>query len=327
MSYLHLTSGQRTELAVLLRAKTPKTKICQVIGKHRSTLWREIQRNKDVDERYRATSAKQKTTQRRVAANQRFRKIRDNRRLRRHIVRKLKCYWSPEQIAGRLRSTTSKTIVSHQTIYTFVYAKRPDLVRYLRCQKGSFRRRYGTRIRERERERLKKRWIDTRPAIVDLRARLGDWEGDLVIGTRAGNAAILTNVERRSGYLLADKLTHATGQAVRQSIVRRMRSLPRQLRYTLTLDNDRSMSDHEGIERDLKQTLRIYFANPYHSWERGTNENTNGLLRQFFPKHHSLATVTQADVDRAMRLLNSRPRKRLGYRSPQEVFSGRCALD
>ena len=190
--------------------------------------------------------------------------------------------------------------------------------KYLRCQKGKWRRRYGTRIREKQRDEAKKKRIDTRPAVVETRERVGDWEGDLVEGMM-GTGSILTHVDRRSGLIRADKMEEGTTLEVRNKTRDRMNCDPKKKRHTITYDNGTEFACHEYIEMDTG--MDVYFAYPYHSWERGCNENANGLLRQFFPKKTSFKDVTQRDVDRAERLLNTRPRKRLSYQTPNEVFS------
>ncbi len=251
----------------------------------------------------------------------RFRKIENNKWLRKYVVKKIKKYWSPEQIAGRLKRKYPLDKTKHigkDSIYYFIYSKRKDLVKYLRCQKGKYRRRYGTRIREKQRESLKKRRIDSRPEIVEQKQRIGDWEGDTIIG-KDRKPAILTYVERKSGLLLADKLERVTGEAVKQNTIKRFKTIPKDKRRTMTYDNGSEFSEYELTER--KTGLTIYFANPYHSSERGCNENANGLLRQFFPKKTIFATIIQKDIEKTIRLLNNRPRKRLNYSTPYEVFN------
>lgn len=198
----------------------------------------------------------------------------------------------------------------------------PDLRAHLRFQKGRWRRRRGTGTRVAARRSLGAgRSIDVRPVSVAERAVVGDWEGDTVRGVRGGSsAAIATMVERVSGYLKAAKLARATAAETRSALGRRLRRHPHAKRRTTTVDNGTEFSEPDLLECALG--MPVYFAHPYHSWEHGTNENTNGLLRQFFPKRTSLAHVTQRQVDRAVAILNNRPRKRLGYRSPSEVFNG-----
>ncbi len=319
MSYKQITHKNRNELSVLLRAGLKQKEIAQILGKHPSTVSREISRNK-TNRCYHAGIAKQRTKNRRVTANHRFKKIKNNPWLQDYIKQKLKLYWSPEQIAGRLKTDYGKTIVTHPVIYEYVHLEIPKFKKYLRCKKGKYRRRYGTRIREKLRDSQKKRSIEIRPEEAEQRTAIGHWEGDTVVGKKGEKDAILTYVERKSGYLKANKLPNRTADEIRKASGESFNNIPYYKRKTLTLDNGVEFADHEFIERDSKIT--IYFAHPYSSWERGTNENTNGLLRQFFPKKQSLTSITQRDILRAVRLINNRPRKRLNYLTPNEVFTG-----
>ncbi|MFC1609163.1 IS30 family transposase, partial [Patescibacteria group bacterium] len=237
MSQCHITPEQRNELSVLLRAGILQKDIAKILGKSPSGISQEISRN-SVDGKYHAGKAKKKTKERRIRANQRFRKIRNNEWLRGYIIRKLLLYWSPEQISGRLKidypDDKSKRI-GKDSIYDFIYSKRKDLVKHLRCQKGKYRRRYGTRIREKEREKLKKKRIDTRPTVVEKRGRIGDWEGDTIVGK--DNSHILTHVDRKSGLLIADKLMRGTADLTKEKVVERFSKLPKFKRKTITYDN------------------------------------------------------------------------------------------
>lgn len=318
MSCPHITPEQRNELSVLLRAGVLQTKIAKILRKSEPAISKEIKRN-SVNGKYHAGIAKEKTRVRRILANQRFERIESNEWLRKYIIKKLKLYWSPEQIAGRLKvdypNDKSKRI-GKDSIYKFVCLKRKDLVKYFRCQKGNYRRRYGTRIREKERDRLKKKRIDARPQIVESRGRLGDWEGDTIIGKDKSH--ILTHVDRRSGLLLADKLERGLAELTKKKVVERFESIPRSKKRTITYDNGSTFFEHEMIERETE--IDVYFAYPYHSWERGCNENCNGLIRQFFPKGSSFKKVKQKDIEKIVKLINNRPRKRLSYYTPREVF-------
>ena len=320
MSYKHITPDQQNELSVLKRTKIKQKEIAQILGKDRTTIYRESIRNKNKDGKYDARTAKEKTKQRRIKANQRFRKIENNEWLRRYIIRNIKKYWSPEQIAGRIKKKWPKDKSRHigkDSIYDFIYTERKELVKYLRCQKGKYRRKYGTRIREKQREEAKKKRIDVRPEIVEKRGRIGDWEGDTIVGGER-TIHILTHVERKSEMLFADKLERATAELTEEKTIKRFKKTPKNKKHTLTYDNGSTFATHKETERKTK--MDIYFAFPYHSWERGCNENANGLLRQFFPKKSSFANVSQKDIDKAYRLINNRPRKRLNYLTPREVF-------
>lgn len=323
MSHKQISSKQRTELGVLLRAGLKQIEIAKILDKHKSTISRELRRNSEANSKYNVKTAKEKLKQRRLNANQRFRRITGNKWLIRYITKELKAYLSPEEIAGRLKFEFGMPILCHETIYRFIYKERPDLKKYLRCQKGKYRKRYGTKKRGKNRDEAKKKRIDLRPEIVENRYRIGDWEGDTVKGSDR-KSAILTHVERKSGFLIADKLSRAKAEITRKTTVGSFKKIPKEKRYTITYDNAPEFEEHELIERDAE--MEVYFANPYHSWERGTNENTNGLLRQFFPKKTSLKEVTQKQLDKAVKLINNRPRKRLNYLTPLEVFTGKVAF-
>ncbi len=321
MSYTHFKPFQRNELSILLRAGFTQRKAAELLGKTASAVCQELKRNPaNTKFKYDAGLARTNTKLRRIIANSRFRKIENNNWLKRYIVRKLKIYWSPEQISGRLRvdySNCRDKQVSKDSIYKYIYTERKDLVKYLRCQKGRYRRRYGTRIRIRQREEAKKKRIELRPKIVETRGRIGDWEGDTIVGGER-TIHILTHVDRLSGYAIADKLNRATAEITKLKTIESFKNIPQNKKHTITYDNGSTFSQHELIER--KTGIDIFFANPYHSWERGCNENFNGLLRQFFPKKSSFAIVKQNEIKKVVKLINNRPRKRLNYRTPAEVF-------
>ena len=321
MSHIQFNRDSRVELGVLLRAGKSQSDCARELGMNRSSVSREIQANSDEDGVYRGCSAHRKHLTNKKRAKYRYRKVTGT--LRKYVVRKLNTFWSPEQIAGRLRK--DNITLCHETIYTFIYNERPDLVKKLRRQKNKYRKRRGTRARMTRNRAMKVVSIDERPAVIEGRERLGDWEGDTVVGKEKVQR-ILTNVERRSGFGVADKLNTVTAEIVQKKTVARFKRFPQRLRLSLTRDNGVEFGD---FDRDLERVtnMRVYRAHPYHSWERGTNENWNGLLRQFFPKGMFFATITQTDIERAVRLLNDRPRKRLGYATPREVFNSCCDSD
>ena len=320
MSYTHITASNRNELSALLRAKTKQKEISRLLKKHRITIWRELKRN--AEKKYHAGLAKEKTMARQVAAHRQQRKIENNLWLRNYLVKKIKKRWSPEQIAGRLKKKWPRDKTRHigkDSIYKYIYEQRKGLVKYLRCQKGNYRRRYGTRIREKQREEAKKKRIDTRPEIVAQKGRLGDWEGDTILGQDKHH--LLTHTERKSGLLLADKLDVVTAEETKKKTIDRFKTIPARKKQTITYDNGTTFSAYELTARETK--MEIYFAYPYHAWERGCNENANGLLRQYFPKQMAFAEITQEEIDRVVTEINHRPRKRLNYLTPYEVFYGK----
>lgn len=325
MPYIHITPEQRTELGALLRAKVRQKDIARQLSKDRTSIWRERKRNQaDTNTGYHAEEAKRKTKARRIAANQRFRKIEYSQELQAYIFRKLQLKWTPEEIAGTLKENFGFIILCHQTIYEYIYNHQPAWTRYLRHKKNKYRRRHGTAKRLQILEESKKPRIDARPAIVETRTRIGDWEGDTIVG-KEKTKKILTYVDRRSGKLLAAKLETGTAAEVREKTRQLFCRVPKAKRHTLTYDNGSEFSAYEFIGKD--NTLSVYFAHPYHSWERGTNENTNGLIRQFFPKGSPFATITQKELDRVVKLINTRPRKRHHYKTPDMVFNECCTLD
>lgn len=321
MSYHHFTRDERVQLATCLHLGLSQAKAADQIGKNPASVSRELARNGHTNKAgYHATAANRRARERRAAANNRP-QIPAGSFLARYIPKALACDYSPQQISGKLRFVLGGPQVCPETIYRWVYLKQPILRSMLPSSKGKYRRKRGTNARWQRREQAKKNWIDDRPAIVDMRSRIGDWEGDTVHGA-AKSGYIATLVERKSGYLVAKKLENPNGEEMLGAVTT-LRELPPEKRLTLTLDNGFEMSEHEEMERRVG--LVVYFAHAYHSWERGTNENTNGLLRRYFPKKTSFAGITQADVDRAVRRLNNRLRKRLNYQSPQMVFNeNRC---
>ena len=319
MSYIHITPANQNELAVLLRTKTKQKDIATLLGKHRTSIWRERKRNEE-DEKYSSRKAKEKTTDRQISAHAKQQKIKNNSWLRNYIVKKIKKRWSPEQISGRLElkyPDDRKKQIGKDSIYKYIYAERKDLVKFLRCQKGNYRRRYGTRIREKAREEAKKKRIDTRPEVVETKERVGDWEGDTILGSDKNH--VLTHTERKSGKILADKLERPTAEETRKAIARRFKNIEKNKKYTITYDNGTTFAFHVDTEKDTG--IDIYFAYPYHAWERGCNENANGLLRQYFPKGTPLGNISQKRLNQVTREIDDRPRKRHGYFTPNEIYS------
>ena len=231
-----------------------------------------------------------------------------------HLLRK---DWSPEQISLWLEQER-RLAISHEWIYQYVLqdkARGGDLYRHLRCQKAR-KKRYGAYDR---RGQLRNRVsIESRPDIVERRTRLGDWELDTIIG-KGHRQAIVSITERKSRLALIAKVTSKEAKRVKQAVLKLLAPLSDQV-HTLTSDNGKEFAHHEAIAEALDADF--YFAHPYASWERGLNENTNGLIRQYFPKGCDFTTLTQRDMQKAMNKLNNRPRKCLGMRTPNQVFFG-----
>jgi IS30 family transposase len=324
MSYHQLTQTNRIEIAVLFRAGMSYRQIAHQIGCHHSTVSRELHRHAwHNPSGYDARQARLQLKRKRLDANQHKRKLPSNQKLVDLVEKKLKDNWSPEQIAGHLKAIQNKLYACVQTIYDWIYIHRRDLVQHLHCSKGKYRRTRQARLRKEKRATLAApRNIAARPKNIEARKTYGHWEGDTVHG--AGKSGyIATHVERKSGYLVARVLPVAEYSSSGFAAVTEQcfKEIAPKYSRTLTLDNGPEMKHAETIERTTG--TRVYYANPYHSWERGTNENTNGLLRFYFPKKSSFATLTQEQLDQAVKEINTRPRKRLGYKTPEQMLR-RC---
>ena len=308
-TYCQLTQAQRYQIYALKKTRHSASEIAAVIGVHKATVSRELKRNRG-QRGYRPQQAQSLATARRQKSVSRIKA-----ETWATVEKLLRQDWSPEQISGRLRKE-QKVCISHEWIYQYVLKDKQaggDLYRHLRCQKKR-RKRYGTYDRRGKLPNC--RSIEERPAIVSTRKRLGDWEVDTLIG-RKQKQALVTLTERKSRFTLLGKVSRRTAQAVRQQVCRLLVPVMDRV-HTLTSDHGKEFADHEQIADTLQ--LDFYFAHPYAAWERGTNENANGLLRQYFPKKSDLQLVSNKAMEQAMSRLNFRPRKCLAFRTPFEVF-------
>jgi transposase, IS30 family len=312
MSHTHLGPADWPAIARMLRAGYSGAEIARALGKDPSAVNRHVKQYGG-RARYDVREVRRKKHLQRVTAMESIRVVKGV--LLRTMVRMLKNRHSPEQIAG-VFARKGKTLAA-STIYRYLDERAPHLKRYLRSFKGKYRRRRGTKVRERVREEAKKRRVDERPKVTLRRGRLGDWEGDTMLG-RDKRVRIVTFVDRRSGYLIAYFLPKMRSELLASLALERFRRLPKRKRRTLTLDNGTEFADWERLEE--KSGMTVYFAYPYHAWERGTNENTNGLLREYFPKTLDFNLITPEELAHVVRMLNNRPRKRFGFKSPQEIF-------
>ena len=312
--YKQLTIEQRYQIYGLKKAGFTQSAIADELKVDKGTISRELKRNAG-KRGWRPKQAQEKSVARRQACKNASQfSSEDFSQVDVLIRQKL----SPEQVSGRMAFENTLAI-SHETIYAQVYADKRaggDLWRHLRCQKHC-RKRYASG--HERRGVLKNRvGIAERPGIVDLKERIGDWEGDTVIG-KGHKGARVTLADRASRYPLATLLPSKHAEGVTAAITGLLG--PHQSkRHTVTFDNGKEFAGHEEISKALE--VAVYFAHPYHSWERGLNENINGLLRQYFPKGARFETVTEDEVQAAVTALNHRPRKVLGFRSPYEVFFG-----
>jgi len=308
-TYHQLTQVQRYQIYVLRKTQHSLTEIAEVIGVHKSSISRELKRNRG-QRGYRSQQAQALAVMRR-----RKTVFKLTAEVWNSVERLLREDWSPEQISGRLKKEQSIRI-SHEWIYQHILVDKQaggSLYKHLRCQKKR-RKRYG--IYDRRGQLPNCRSIEERPASVNTRKRMGDWEVDTLIGKQQKHA-MLTLTERKSRFTMIGKLTRRTAQAVRQQVCKLLLPVKDKV-HTLTSDHGREFADHELIADTLQ--LKFYFAHPYAAWERGTNENTNGLLRQYFPKKSDFKTISNKKIERTLAKLNFRPRKTLRFKTPFEVF-------
>lgn len=313
----HLSKEERKYLEYLLRCNRSMRSIAAAMDRNVSVISREISRSAVSREAYRYGSAHRLYLTRRKEAKFSQNKLLNNPALAYVVEKRLRRYDSPEQIAGRLKLEES-FFISTETIYQWIYKHRRDLQSYLRCQKGQWKRRRGTKKREKRRRLQQFRCISERPEVVEERSRLGDWEGDTVISKNRKHR-ILTYVERKSGFAKAEFIFDVSAPQVQILTQKIFRNIPACKKHTITFDRGTEFGGDDALLEKVTKT-QVFRAHAYHSWERGTNENWNGLLRKFFPKGTNFATINHEDLKRVVKNLNHRPRKRLNYYTPHEVF-------
>lgn len=319
MTYIQLTYEERVTLSALKLQGLSVRDIADILGRHFSTLYRELARNRCyiIDNAYRPSKAQRRTRARR-------RRSRRNRHYSNAymmlVCKLLKRRWSPEQIVGYIRRLKLKDrIISHETIYRYIWqdkAEGGNLWTYLRQAPKRRRKRYNAYD---SRGRLTdKRHISERPHSVETRKYKGHWEIDTVHG-RGSNHCIVTLLERKTGYVMIGKLPDKSTVALNKKTINLINRNPLDFK-TITADNGTEFHQYRKIE--TKHAVKFYFATPYHSWERGSNENVNGLIRQYLPKTSSMAALTQQQCDQIANKLNQRPRKRFNYKTPEEMYYG-----
>jgi len=316
MGYTHLTAIERYQIFSLQKVNVPVEQIAKQLGRHSSTIYRELERNLVFDPRMTGYSPS------RADALARYRKIVKPRYKVPAVTwdrvwERLHRNWSPEQISETL-AIEGKGRVSHETIYRRIWAdKQKGGLHWqhlrLRLTRGRRYRHYGKRG-----QIVGRIGIEHRATIVEKRSRRGDWEIDTVFGRRGESRdALVTMVDRRTKLLVIRKVASKHALGVARAIVDGLRQLRRPV-HTITSDNGREFAMHAAIAANLK--AKFYFARPYASWERGTNENTNGLLRQYFPKSRDFSSISQDEIEHAVNQLNHRPRKTLGFKTPHALF-------
>ncbi len=326
MHYKQLSIEEREFIQLALWEKKPVRQIAKELNRNVSTVSREISKNISGRNIYTPRAANSRAL---VNRKSRGRKNRlKSSLIREYVITHLKQRWSPEQIAGRIRIDYPGLVISHEAIYQFIYHQihqdgwgylKPgcqDLRMYLRRRK---KRRTHKGMRRCQRVlRPKGTSINQRPSIINERERIGDWESDTVESC-VRKPGINTLVERTIGIVFITKLKNRDSQAMVKAVDSRMLELPRNLKQSLTMDNGPENSDWPELEK--RTGMKCYYANAYHSWERGSNENANGLIRDYYPKKTDFTTVPEEELKQVEFLLNTRPRKRLSWLTPLEVFS------
>lgn len=311
--YKHLTKEERDILAVLKAKGMSLSGIGQEIGRHKSTIFRELNRNAPAIRKgyYLGHKAQERAKNRWAVTHKRERL--KNQEIRKYVEVGLRKGWSPELIAGRLSIDKPGESISHEAIYQYLYEARKELIPYLvrrhkkRMEKGHSRKHQKSHIPNRVS-------ISFRPEIVEKRERIGDWESDSMV-SRQSKAALNVLADRKSRVTVLKKLQRKTAENTRLAILGALIKYPV---HTITYDNGSENTDHEEVNKVLD--IKSYFCNPYHSWEKGTVENTIGLIRRWIPKKTDLAKVSEKEIIEIEDWLNNRPRKCLNYQTPLEVL-------
>lgn len=332
MAYKHLSVAEREKIQRMRWEKRSIRYMASALGRSPASISRELRRNNGRKGIYVPRAAHERALAHRAHRGRKERL--KNKVIRSYVARKLKDGYSPEQIAGTLPLVHRGQRISHDAIYQYIYAQvHREGHGYLRPGREDLRpflkRRHKRRVRKGLRgtqkvPRFKGRSIEERPEEVEERIIPGHWEGDSIISKKS-SVGLNTLVERVSGMVFITRIENGTARVTRKAVARRLRGLPPALRKTLTVDNGPENAEADALESDLPG-LFSYFAHPYASYERGTNENTNGLIRWYVPKGTDLATISSTELRRIERALNTRPRKRLGWKTPLEVFRASVAL-
>lgn len=324
-SYKRLSLQDRIVIQTLWGHKAiTKTEIARRLNRHKSTVCREINRWGKGNKNTYAAQTADWLAQEEYATKHFKDKMTSSKRLKRYVFSKLRNHWSPEQVAGRIRQdypNDSEMRISHEAIYQYIYRHRQgnvnkELIKLL-PQKRSYRRKTYVTRGVSQKKIIDTISIDKRPEHINDRSQVGHWEGDLMIGQKQASA-IATLVERKTRFTLILKVSDRRTETVTGAIKKAFDPLPPKLKQSMTYDNGFEMANHRWLTQNTGAT--VYFAHPYSSWERGTNENTNGLIRRFFPKGTDFDKVSYSQLLDMQAMLNNRPRKVLGYRTPLEDF-------
>ncbi len=314
--YKHLTLEERVVLFKGLRDGFSIREMANHLGRQPSTLSRELSRNGFEGIGYLPDTAQYKSSQRRTKGNKHPLKSPE---IYQYVIAKLKKCWSPEQISNRIRMDMPKLSIHHETIYSFIYSKEAKymkLYKYLRLARKRRRKLYG---RKAQRVLIPCRtWITERPISANKRMEIGHWEADSMMFSKQ-KSALLVQVDRLTRYTLATKMKRKTSDAVKNIFLNKFSDWPEELKRTASVDNGSEFVKHLEITEALN--MPVYFCHPYSSWEKGTVENTNGLIRQYLPRSTNMRKIHQWQIDKIINQLNNRPRKCLNYMTPKEVFT------
>lgn len=327
--YRRLTFEEREEISRMLALGYKIREIGRELGRDASTISREVSKGECTRNTYRAGRAQRRAERNASKRKTGKRKLFKNDELRHYVEEKLRLKWSPEQIAKRVKRDYNGDMnmrVSHETIYSYVYVLPKGRLKkeLLRGFRRKHKRRYKGRKNGKQVKPLQDMLsIEERPAEVEGREIIGHWEGDLIIGKNR-QSVLGTLTERKSRLGLLVKLNGKSAKEIRKKFARKFKRLPEHARLTLTYDQGREMAEHVGLTKEAK--IKVYFAHKGCPWERGTNENFNGLVRQFFPKGTDFNKVSYYQINKAQDLLNGRPRKVLDWNTPYEAFAENVAL-
>lgn len=310
--YKQLNHRDLIHIEVLNEDGYNQSDIAIQIGKNKSTISRLFKKYKTKDGVFDSEVVWQDIQEKRAEANAHYRILPESD-LEDYLLEKIVLHWSPEQMAWEWSNSTGETLC-HETIYQWFYKNKPEMI------KLHFRRK-GKKYQHKRKEKYQikdRKMIDERPEEIEDRLEVWHWEWDTIVG-KDHQWAIVTNVERKTGFLIATLLSSSKSEELALTTIKDFEDIPHQLRITMTYDNGREFAQHKKIEKQTNMT--VYFAHPYSPWERWSNENTNGLLREFIPKGTDFSTITQQQLDHYVKLINQRPRKRLGFATPEELFS------
>jgi IS30 family transposase len=316
--YKHLSLEEREKMAIYQAEGKSYRAIARLLDRDRTTIGRELKRNKKGNDRYLPITATKYAKQRKHESGKKYRLKNDY--IRRIVHRCLNLFWTPEQIAGRLKMKSPEHSISHEAIYQYIYCEAPQLIK---CLAKKHKRRFQ-KVKSRKKDKTKipnRVSILKRPEEVNLRQVFGHWEADSIVSSMS--ISILNVLyERISRYTIITGLSNKSANLTQRAVKLRLAEFPDYARQSISYDNGTENAMHEQVNKYLGSAS--YFCEPYHSWEKGGVENTNGLIRRFFPKKTDLAKVPEHQIARVQFLLNNRPRKCLGFKTPAEVFYQQC---